>query len=332
MMTTTETRTAQRPTFDPQQAGCENVPARWLWAINRFRMETENLKSRRGGGYGRQHSNLLWSIVLTAKWALKISGQYGRGVRNAYALTVPETELSFASLPAAFNGFTLLHLTDLHLDRMDHLVERALEVWQGRSVDLCVLTGDYRGRIHGRHHETIRRMARLLAGIDAREGFVGVLGNHDDCHMVQPLESLGMRLLINESFLLTRGADQIRIIGTDDVHYYYTDQALNALEAAGGEFCIALVHSPELYVEAARLGVDLYLCGHTHGGQIALPGGFAPLRHLRVGRRFYRGLWRHGSMQGLTNCGLGTCGMPIRFNTRGEMRVLRLRRSEAGGG
>ena len=295
-------------------------------------METQNLKSRRRGGYGRQHWDLLRGIVQTLKWVLKLSGQYSRGVRNAYDLTVPETDLSFPNLPAAFDGFTLLHLTDLHLDRMDHLVERALEIWQGRRVDLCVLTGDYRGRIHGPHRETVRRMERLVAGIDAREGFLGVLGNHDDCHMVQPLESLGVRMLINESLLLTRGADQIRIIGTDDVHYYYTDMALNALEAAGSEFCIALVHSPELYAEAARLGVDLYLCGHTHGGQIALPGGYAPLRHLRVGRHLYRGLWRHGQMQGLTNCGLGTCGMPVRFNTRGEMRVLHLRRSEKDGG
>jgi len=330
-MTATETQTARRRTFDPHEAGCESIPARWLWAVNRFRMETENLKSRRRGGYGRQHWNLLRSIMWMVKGVLKLSGQYSRGVRNAYDLTVPETEVSFADLPAAFDGLTLLHLTDLHLDRMDHLVERALEAWQGRSVDLCVLTGDYRGRIHGPHRETIRRMERLLEGIDAREGFVGVLGNHDDCHMVQPLESLGVRMLINESFLLTRGTEQIRIIGTDDVHYYYTDQALNALEAAGSEFCIALVHSAELYAEAARLGVDLYLCGHTHGGQIALPGGFAPLRHLRVGRQFYRGLWRHDGMRGLTNCGLGICGMPVRFNTRGEMRILRLRRSEASG-
>jgi predicted MPP superfamily phosphohydrolase len=115
-------------------------------------------------------------------------------------------------------------------------------------------------------------------------------------------------------------------VGTDDVHYYYTDQSLHALEAAREGFTIALVHSPELYQAAAAAGVDLYLCGHTHAGQVRLPGGLAPLKHLRVGRHLYDGQWRHGDMQGVTNAGAGTSGIPVRFNTESEILVLRLRR------
>ena len=237
-----------------------------------------------------------------------------------------ETDLKFPNLPEQFDGFTMLHLSDLHLDGMDGLVERAIEVWGDRGVDLCVLTGDYRSRLHGIHREALSRLQRLLAGINSREGFVAVLGNHDDCHMVRPIEEMGVSLLINESVLLRRGDATVRIIGTDDVHYYYTDQALSALESAGREFTIALVHSPELYCEAEELGVDLYLCGHTHGGQVCLPGGYAPIRHVERGRQYYRGHWRHGRLQGLTSCGLGTSGLPVRFYTRGEMRILRLLR------
>jgi predicted MPP superfamily phosphohydrolase len=100
-----------------------------------------------------------------------------------------------------------------------------------------------------------------------------------------------------------------------------------ALESARDDFTVALVHSPELYDAAAQAGVALYLCGHTHGGQVRLPGGFAPLRHLRAGRHLYTGQWQHREMQGITNAGAGTSGIPVRFNTVSEVLALRLRRA-----
>ena len=82
------------------------------------------------------------------------------------------------------------------------------------------------------------------------------------CHIVNPMERPGIHILVNSSCCLHKGDECIRIIGTDDVHYYYTDQALHALEHAGDDFSIALVHSPELYDMAAVMGVDLliYTC------------------------------------------------------------------------
>jgi hypothetical protein len=126
--------------------------------------------------------------------------------------------------------------------------------------------------------------------------------------------------------LIYRGDERIKIIGTDDVHYYYTDQALHAFEHAGDEFSIALVHSPELYDMATQMGVALYLCGHTHGGQVCLPGGKAIIKHLNRGRRYYRGRWRYREMQGITNCGVGTSGIPVRFNNQGEILIHHLHR------
>jgi predicted MPP superfamily phosphohydrolase len=167
-----------------------------------------------------------------------------------------------------------------------------------------------------------------VRGLSVRDGFLAVLGNHDDCHMVAPMEAMGVRLLLNESVTLRRAGDRLQIVGTDDVHYYYTDQALHALECAEDAFTIALIHSPELYQAAADAGVALYLCGHTHAGQVCLPGGRAILRHLRTGRHLYKGMWRHGRMVGITNAGVGTSGVPVRFNTRGEILVLRLRADE----
>jgi hypothetical protein len=246
---------------------------------------------------------------------------YDHGTRNAENILLRSNILNLPNLPEAFAGFTILHLSDLHLDGMNGLEDMILAALNNRSVDLCILTGDYRTHLHGINSHIISKLKYLVENINSRYGFVGVLGNHDDCHMVNPLEKIGICMLINQSRILKKGKDKIRIIGTDDVHYYYTDQALHALEYADKEFSILLIHSPELYKAAADMGVDLYLCGHTHAGQICLPGGRPIITHLNRGRRFYQGNWRYNAMQGFTHAGVGTSGIPIRFNTRGEVII-----------
>jgi predicted MPP superfamily phosphohydrolase len=302
------------------------VNPRQMWANNRFWMETQNLVTRRYGGKRKQHWYALLLAMKAFEWGLKRSGQYQRGFQNAAHIVLRRQELRFAQLPAAFDGFHILHISDPHLDGMPGIEERIVDLVRGETFDLCVLTGDYRTELHGPIRAVMSSLRHVVENVASREGFLAVLGNHDDCHMVAPMEAMGIRLLINESVLLSRGSDRLRVVGTDDVHYYYTDQSLHALEAARGDFSIALVHSPELFAAAERAGVALYLCGHTHGGQVRLPGGLAPLKHLRTGRPFYRGHWRHGQMQGITNAGAGTSGIPIRFNTESEILSLRLRR------
>ncbi|MBN1943609.1 MAG: metallophosphoesterase [Phycisphaerae bacterium] len=318
---------SQGELLSPQRAGCEPIPPRWLWATNRFRMETENRRTRRYGKYGRQHWLLLHFLMGTLKIVLKASRQYNRGLRNARRIRVEEIDLPLEALPPAFDGYTILHVSDPHFDAMPGLAQQAAELWGGRTVDACVLTGDYRRHSHGLHREAIRGLEHLLKSIPTRDGVFGVLGNHDDCHMVQSLESLGVAMLINEHALVRRGDQSLRFVGVDDVHYYFTDQAVDVLErTADGTFRILLAHSPELFAEAAELGVNLYLCGHTHGGQVCLPGGVPVICHLDKGRRFARGLWRYKGMVGVTNRGLGTSGPAVRFNCPGHLLLLRLRR------
>jgi uncharacterized protein len=300
--------------------------ARQAWAANRFWMETANLKSKRYGGKRPHHWYALLAATRAFDWILKAVGQHERGYRNACDLVVREIDHALARLPAAFDGFSILHLSDLHLDGMPELTDLVLAEVRGRRFDLCVLTGDYRTELHGPIGPVMASLRRLVAGLDTAHGTLAILGNHDDCHMVAPFEEMGARVLLNESVAIERGGSEIVLVGTDDVHYYYTDQALHALErAATAPFSIALIHSPELYDVAADLGIDLYLCGHTHGGQICLPGGFPIITHLNRGRRFYRGVWQHGAMRGVTHCGTGTSGIPVRFNTRGEILVHQLR-------
>jgi predicted MPP superfamily phosphohydrolase len=302
------------------------IDARQLWANNRFWMETQNLVTKRYGGKRRQQWYALLAMMKTFEWVLKRCGQYERGVRNAEAIVLREHTLWFAGLPPAFDGFTILHVSDPHFDGMPGIEERIAGLVRGREFDLCVLTGDYRTELHGPNREVMLALERLVRAVRSRLGFLGILGNHDDCHMVAPMEAMGIRMLINERVILERGGDRLQFVGTDDVHYYYTDQSLNALAAAADGFTVALIHSPELYDAAAQAGVALYLCGHTHGGQVRLPGGFAPIKHLRTGRHLYTGIWRYRQMLGITSGGAGTSGIPVRFNTEGEVLALELRR------
>ena len=313
----------RHPLFLPPELA--SVSPRQIWAANRFWMETENLKSGRRGGESHHHWYALLFMMRALEAFLRVSGLYPKWVRNAWDVALREIEVKVPRLPPAFDGFTLLHLSDLHLDGMPGLEDKVVGLLGEREFDLCVLTGDYRTELHGPIRPTLEGLARLVAGVKSRHGFLGVLGNHDDCHMVAPMEAMGIRMLINEAVEIARGGTRIQFIGTDDVHYYFTDQAVHALERAGPMFTIALVHSPEVYDLAAEMGVDLYLCGHTHGGQVCLPGGKPVITHLSRGRRLYKGMWRYKQMIGITNCGAGTSGIPVRFNTQGEVLILTLR-------
>lgn len=307
------------------------IDARNMWAASRFWMETENIKSKRYGGKSQRHWYALLALTKAFEWGLKATRRYERGVAHAHDIVIRRMEHRFADLPAAFDGFTIMHLSDLHLDGMprlcDIVIRRIGELMSEAEIDLCVLTGDYRHELHGPIARVLDDMAVVVGGIRARHGIIGILGNHDTCHMVSPFEEMGIRMLINESMFIERGGQSICLVGTDDVHYYYTDQALHALEAVrDAGFTIALVHSPELYDTAEAANINLYLCGHTHAGQICLPGGRPIITHLGRGRRYYRGLWQLGSMRGVTHAGTGTSGIPVRFNTRGEILLHTLRR------
>ena len=304
-----------------------SISHRTVWAANRFWMETENMKSKRYGGKSHHHWYMLLFLMKTFTQLLRLTGQYEKGYRNAKNITLREIDLTFPDLPEQFNSFTILHLTDLHLDGMPGLEHIILRVLDNREVDICVLTGDYRTDMHGPINKVMESLKTVIGGIQSRHGFIGVLGNHDGCHMVEPMEKMGIRMLINESCVIEKNGESLQIIGTDDVHYYYSDQALHAIENTNSGFSIALVHSPELYDIAAKMGIDLYLCGHTHAGQICFPGGIPVFKHLNRGRKYYKGHWRHNNLQGITHSGVGTSGIPVRFASEGELLLLRLNRA-----
>ena len=296
------------------------------WATWRRQLELAGIRRSAVGstrvGRWRPYKAMLLAIGL----GLRVVGMHGRGQRNAVDVALVSLDLVFDDLPEAFDGFRILHVSDPHFDALPAVHERALELIAGVETDLCVLGGDYLMDHGGPHDQIVPQLESLLAAIRPHHGTVAILGNHDPVSLVPVLERLGITVLANESLSLGRAGQHIHLTGTDDVHYFHSPAAHRALEAAPAGFRIALIHSAELAGVAADKGFHLYLCGHTHSGQICLPGGRPVLTHLKVHKEYARGRWRHGEMTGYTSAGLGVSGIPVRYNCRGEVTLVTLRR------
>jgi predicted MPP superfamily phosphohydrolase len=210
---------------------------------------------------------------------------------------------------------------------LPELASVARRMLAGVEIDLLALTGDVLGLHHAPLESAIGPLAEALDGLRVRDRRLAVLGNHDPVEMAPALEALGFEVLINETIALERRGERLLVTGLDDVHSFYTEAARTALFDGGAGFRVALVHSPEMADHAAAAGIALYLCGHTHGGQICLPGGRALLTRLTRCRHAASGLWRDGPTQGYTSRGLGSSWPPLRYNCRGEMTVITLRKA-----
>ena len=267
---------------------------------------------------------------------LKLSGLWRRGIANGLDVRLRTLRLALAGLPAAFQGYRILHLADLHLDAAPGVPAAILETVAGLEVDLCVCTGDLRAADRGPFVEThiLEPLAALRRSIRAADGFLATLGNHDCAEMAPALARLGYDLLLNQSRRLRRGGTEILVTGIDDVHRYYTPAAAAALGALDpATFGLVLVHSPEFADQAATAGYALYLCGHSHGGQVCLPGGRPIITNLpRRDRHLSSGLWRHLAMTGYTSPGAGLSSLPVRFNCPPEVTLFVLVRPAADPG
>jgi len=298
---------------------------RKIWAYTRSYLETDNFKHQRYGRRSRSHWTIFSRLTVVLGFLLKATGMYARGYSNAKNIIVNKMELYFPDLPKAFNPYNILHLTDLHLDTVNGISDIICDRIKDLKYDLCVLTGDYREKTHGGIKQILDPMKKIVRNLNAKDGTLAVLGNHDTYMMVDPMEEMGIKVLTNETFTIKRDNEQIAVTGIDDPHYYYTDQAVSSMEEDNGHFKIVLVHSPELYDAASDNGYSLYLCGHTHGGQICLPGGIPVITHLYNGRKFSRGLWSYSNMKGYTSHGCGTVTIPIRFNSQSEIPLITLK-------
>lgn len=250
------------------------------------------------------------------------TGIRARGERNAKSPVLTRHTIRSARLPHAFEGYRILHLTDLHLGGEIDFVEVLRRRLDSLDYDLCVLTGDFRE--HFRDSPELRQQLKRLRDLIETEAY-GVLGNHDSITMVSWMEDMGYRLLLNESDCVERGGERINVVGVDDYHYFRCANIERAMAGIVPGFTLMLNHSPEQFRQAAYAGVDAYLCGHTHGGQLCLPNGWPPNLNLECTRKVGSGPWTFGGMSGYTSRGVGTSLVPVRFNCFPEIVLHELR-------
>jgi hypothetical protein len=231
---------------------------------------------------------------------------------------VTRNSVAIPGLPDAFHGYTLLHITDLHADISLRAMRVLPDVIRTLPYDACVITGDFRGRTYGPFARTLDVVRDAIVPVTTP--MFGVLGNHDTARIVPGLEAMGIRMLMNENEPIERDGSRLWIAGVDDPHHYRTDDLGRALTGIpDGESTILLAHSTDGLMAAAAGGVSLMLSGHTHGGQICLPGSIPVLTSSRMPRRLAKGRWRQGAMHGYTARGVGTSAVDARFNCPPEV-------------
>jgi predicted MPP superfamily phosphohydrolase len=291
----------------------------------RLKVEAEHEAQLFGQGLIFFNLENWYSAPWIIRTALKLTGLYGRARRNADQIVIRRNVLELAALPPAFEGFTILHLSDLHVDISEGAMRHLVSLVGDLKYDICVLTGDYRGRTYGPFEASLKAIGELTAQLNGP--VYGVLGNHDSIHMAPALEAMGIRMLFNECETIPRGESRIYLAGVDDAHFYRADDiAKSASRIPTDAFSILLTHTPEVYDSAASAGFDLLLCGHTHGGQLCLPGGVPIKLESRLPRKMGAGPWHHLGMAGYTSVGAGTSLLPVRLNCPPEITLHTLRR------
>lgn len=242
-----------------------------------------------------------------------------------FMIAVERQEIFLRRLPAALDGFRIVHLSDLHYGPFvdSRHLERAIAAANDLQPDLIALTGDYISQ----ERRYAAPCASLVGKLRAKHGVFAVLGNHDhwtDAQLITDLFRVeGIRMLINEGLRLDVAGESFWLAGVDDTMVGLEDLSLAMAGSREVEMKLLLAHNPIILRRAARADVDLVLSGHTHGGQVTLRPEKS--RSGRPRRRMLRGLGRRANTQIYVTRGLGTVVLPIRYGCPPEVSVLELR-------
>ena len=295
-----------------------------LHTRQRLGIEADHEAQIFGQGLTFFHLENLYSAPSIIRNALKLTGLYWRARRNADRILVKRNDLRFAALPSRFDGYTILHISDMHVDMSVGAMQHLIELVEGMQYDLCVLTGDYRGKTFGPFEAALEGVAKVRAHL--KSPIFGVLGNHDTIQMVPAMEAMGIKMLLNECETISLGDQRIHLAGIDDAHFFRVDNIDKAAsQIPHDEFSILLSHTPEIYRQAAHANFNPILCGHTHGGQLCLPGSIPIKLEAVLPRRMGSGPWQYHDMIGYTSVGAGSSVVPVRLNCPPEITLHYLR-------
>ncbi len=259
-----------------------------------------------------------------------------------YAAHIEPTRLSLTHLRLTSDRLApgtppirILHITDIHVERLTKRENQLLQMVEKAQPDLIVLTGDYVNLSYNEDRETYNQIRTFLSQLSAPYGIYATLGTPpvDLRDWVAPLfDGLPITLLREESQKIALGKGrQLYLLGMDCTHDIPTDAArLKRLMQSVRDDApqILLYHSPELMPQASAQEIDLYLCGHTHGGQVRLPLIGPLLTSSQLGRQYVMGLYRNGRTQIYVSRGVGLEGLSaprVRFLAPPEITLVTLR-------
>lgn len=288
----------------------------------RKRIEIEDAHTAQIFGQGRNffHIENWYSVHALIRHILRLFLMHGRGQRNARKIQVNDNRIKFHNLHTDLEGFTILHLSDLHLDMDEKATHALMQRIRYVDYDICVMTGDYRARTYGDIEGALLAMKRLR--IHLRKPVYAILGNHDSIAMLPALEEMEITVLLNENIVIHQGRGRLFLAGIDDAHYFCAEDIPKAAIGLTANIpSILLSHTPAVYKQAAQAGFDLMLSGHTHGGQICLPGGIPIILDSDCPRFACKGAWRYQKMQGYTSVGSGTSIVNVRINCAPEITL-----------
>lgn len=240
--------------------------------------------------------------------------------------------------PARLDGFTIALLSDFHYDPIFsvHPLRTAIGMVNGLTPDLIVLTGDFvsapiLGSSDHKAAEAAEPCARLIRQMKAKHGLWAIMGNHDyytdPVRVARALQAEGIHVLENESAAIERDGGRFWLSGVNDVVAEVADLDKTLHSVPTDEATVLLAHEPDYADYVARFPVDLQLSGHSHGGQVRMPWGLMQLYLPEMARKYVWGTYRIRDLMLYTNAGLGTVGLPIRWNCPPEITLLTLRRA-----
>ncbi len=266
---------------------------------------------------------------------------YGSTVGKT-SFTVREVEFSSPDLPASFDGYRIVQLSDLHIGKWEgekEPIKQLVEIANAQRPDAIMVTGDL---VHNVATE-LNGYEKILSTLKAPDGVYSILGNHDYgmykswgskakekenlASLKKRQQTMGWKLLNNDHTYLTKGNEKIALIGVENdgappfPKYGNLPKAMKGTE--GRKFKILLSHDPTHWRrEVLKTDINLMLAGHTHGTQFSL-WGFSPASFVYPE---WGGLYKEGKQGLYVNVGIGTVGVPFRFGAWPEITVITLRK------
>ncbi|MEE8349257.1 MAG: metallophosphoesterase [Acidobacteriota bacterium] len=263
------------------------------------------------------------------------TSQYGVWI-EPNLLQLKRVQIPLKRLPSSLDGFKIVYLSDFHLypHTQIEFIQEAVDMANGLKPDLVALGGDFvtaRRNLTPGEVPEISELAAVLARLNAKYGVYAVLGNHDHWRgdfkgentVGRGLEQSGIPVLVNSGITLDVGKERIFLAGVDDGWVRLNDLPKAMEKHPAGLPTIVLMHAPDFADEFHKdERIDLQLSGHSHGGQVRLPGLGSPFCPP-YGKKYDKGLYRVGNMWLYTSVGLGVTA-PIRFNCRPEVTEITL--------